>query len=160
MKTVTTRDSGSIPAGNAHAAEFLALLALCSAYIQGPLTKALDFQGAIAEMNHFGLPPAPFFAIAVPIFELAMSALILSGRLRWLGALALAVFTLMATYLALRFWEIPAGPEHSAAMNGFFEHVGLSGAFVFVALNDLRSRCLDDWRRHRPPTLARQTRTT
>jgi hypothetical protein len=25
-------------------------------------------------------------------------------------------------------------------MNGFFEHIGLSGAFVFVALVDLRKR--------------------
>jgi uncharacterized membrane protein YphA (DoxX/SURF4 family) len=120
------------------AIEFLALLGLCSAYIQGPLTKAFDFQGAVAEMNHFGLEPAPAFAVAVPIFELAMSALILSGRLRWLGALALAIFTLMATYLALRFWELPGGSERAAAMNGFFEHVGLAGAFVFVALVDLR----------------------
>jgi uncharacterized membrane protein YphA (DoxX/SURF4 family) len=139
MTTINTQDAAT-SAGNTSGAEFLALLALCAAYIQGPLTKAFDFQGAIAEMNHFGLAPAPLFAVGVPVFELAMSALILSGRLRWLGALALAIFTLMATYLALRFWEIPAGPEHSAAMNGFFEHIGLSGAFVFVALADLRKR--------------------
>ncbi|MEZ2224288.1 DoxX family protein [Rhizobium sp. RCC_161_2] len=139
MTTINDQDAGG-STSKAFGAEFLALLALCSAYIQGPLTKAFDFQGAIAEMNHFGLAPAPLFAVGVPVFELAMSALILSGRLRWLGALALAIFTLMATYLALRFWEIPAGPEHSAAMNGFFEHIGLSGAFVFIALADLRKR--------------------
>ncbi|WSH69345.1 DoxX family protein (plasmid) [Rhizobium ruizarguesonis] len=139
MTSTHTQDTGS-SAGKAFGADVLALLALCSAYIQGPLTKVFDFQGAVAEMNHFGLAPAPLFAVGVPIFELAMSALILSGRLRWLGALALAIFTLMATCLALRFWEIPAGPEHSAAMNGFFEHIGLSGAFVFVALVDLRKR--------------------
>jgi uncharacterized membrane protein YphA (DoxX/SURF4 family) len=139
MTTISTQNADLLT-GKASTAEFLALLGLCSAYIQGPLTKAFDFQGAIAEMNHFGLAPAPFFAIAVPIFELTMSALILSGRLRWLGALALGIFTLMATYLALRFWELPAGPEHSAAMNGFFEHIGLSGAFAFVALIDLRRR--------------------
>ena len=139
---MTSITNQNIRAGAAKhsAVETLALLALCSAYIQGPLTKAFDFQGAIAEMNHFGLSPAPLFAVGVPVFELAMSALILSGRLRWLGALALAVFTLMATYLALRFWEMPAGPEHSAAMNDFFEHIGLSGAFVLVALTDLRRR--------------------
>ncbi|SDY42816.1 DoxX protein [Sinorhizobium meliloti] len=52
---------------------FLALLALCSAYIQGPLMKIYDFEGAIAEMNHFGLTPAPLFAVGVIVFELAMS---------------------------------------------------------------------------------------
>ncbi|UVK38848.1 DoxX family protein [Mesorhizobium sp. AR10] len=117
-----------------------ALLALCAAYIQGPIVKLLDFGGAIAEMEHFGLLPAPFFAAAVIAFELAMSALIVTGYWRWMGALALAVFTLAATWIALRFWELPPGPAQSMAMNAFFEHVGLAGAFIFVAGNDLASR--------------------
>jgi uncharacterized membrane protein YphA (DoxX/SURF4 family) len=116
--------------------QILALTALCSAYIQGPLMKIFDFSGAIGEMNHFGLSPAPLFAVAVIIFELAMSALVISGVFRWAAAGALAVFTLMATFLALRFWELPPGMERSMAMNGFFEHIGLCGAFVFVALHD------------------------
>lgn len=37
----------------------VSLLALCAAYIQGPLTKIFDFNGALAEMDHFGLHPAP-----------------------------------------------------------------------------------------------------
>ncbi|WP_081688068.1 DoxX family protein [Rhizobium mesoamericanum] len=121
-----------------HAIKFLSLLALCSAYIQGPLVKIFDFQGAIAEMVHFGLKPPVFFAVAVVIFELAMSALILLGIIRWAASLCLAGFTLMATGLALRFWELPIGMERTMAMNGFFEHLGLVGAFVLVALYDLR----------------------
>jgi uncharacterized membrane protein YphA (DoxX/SURF4 family) len=116
-----------------------ALLALCAAYIQGPIVKLLDFGGAIAEMEHFELQPAPFFAATVIAFELAMSALILTGYWRWIGALALAGFTLAATWIALRFWELPPGLQQSMAMNAFFEHVGLAGAFVLVAGNDLAS---------------------
>lgn len=85
------------------------LLALCAAYIQGSLTKIFDFNGALAEMEHFGLQPAAFFAIAVIAFELTASALVISGFLRWAGSLALAGFTLLATFIALRFWEM-AGP--------------------------------------------------
>lgn len=119
---------------------FIALLALCSAYIQGPVVKILDFNGALAEMNHFGLSPAPFFAVGVIVFELAMSALILSGIYRWAAAIMLAGFTLIATVLALRFWDLPPGMERSMAMNGFFEHLGLVGAFVLVAWHDLYER--------------------
>ncbi|ASY73298.1 putative membrane protein YphA (DoxX/SURF4 family) [Sinorhizobium fredii] len=117
---------------------FIGLLALCLAYIQGPLTKIFDFPGAIAEMEHFGLQPAPFFAIGVIVFELSMSALILAGIYRWAAALALAVFTLAATSIALRFWELPHGMERSMATNAFFEHIGLVGAFTLVAWHDLR----------------------
>ncbi|SEI09796.1 Uncharacterized membrane protein YphA, DoxX/SURF4 family [Rhizobium tibeticum] len=116
---------------------FIALLGLCAAYIQGPLTKLFDFSGALAEMEHFGLHPAAFFAVVVIAFELTASAMILSGFLRWLGALALAVFTLLATLIALRFWEMPSGMERSMAMNAFFEHLGLAGAFVIVAAMDV-----------------------
>lgn len=115
----------------------LAYLGLCAAYIQGPVTKILDFDGAIAEMTHFGLSPAPPFAVAVIAFELVASAMVLFGLWRWLAALALAGFTLIATFVALRFWEIPAGQGRMMAMNAFFEHLGLIGGFVLVAIDDL-----------------------
>ena len=119
---------------------FIGLLALCSAYIQGPLTKIFDFPGALAEMGHFGLHPAPLFAVGVIIFELLMSALILMGFYRWAAASALAAFTLAATFLAFRFWELPPGMERAMATNGFFEHIGLAGAFLLVACYDLSQR--------------------
>ncbi|ANK92766.1 MULTISPECIES: DoxX family protein [Rhizobium] len=113
------------------------LLALCAAYIQGPLNKIFDFNGALAEMDHFGLHPAAFFAVAVIVFELTASAMVVSGFFRWAGALALAAFTLMATFIALRFWEMAPGMDRMMATNAFFEHVGLAGAFLFVAAFDL-----------------------
>lgn len=114
-----------------------ALLALCAAYIQGPLTKIFDFGGAIAEMEHFGLSPAPVFAVLVIAFELTASAMVVSGKFRWLGALGLAGFTVFATFIALRFWELPAGMERMMATNAFFEHLGLAGAFILVTIFDI-----------------------
>ena len=119
---------------------WIALLLLCAAYLQGGLQKAFDFPAAIAEMNHFGLSPAVPLAIAVIVLELGAAAMILTGRLRWLGALALAGFTLMATFVALRFWQMPVGQERFMAANSFFEHLGLVGGFVLVAWQDLRER--------------------
>lgn len=116
---------------------WVALLGLCSAYLQGSLMKLFDFQSAIGEMNHFGLSPAPVFAVLVIAFELVASTMILAGIFRWLGALGLAGFTLMATFVALRFWEMPEGMDRMMATNAFFEHLGLAGAFVIVAWVDL-----------------------
>lgn len=118
---------------------WIALLLLCSAYLQGGIDKAWDFPGAIAEMQHFGLAPAAPMAIAVIVLELGASALILTGRLRWLGALALAAFTLAASFMANRFWAAPAG-ERVMLANAFFEHLGLVGGFAAVAWIDLRAR--------------------
>src|SRR5262245_61803728 len=117
---------------------WIALLGLCAAYLQGGIVKATDFSGAIAEMNHFGLAPAVPIAIAVIALELGASAMILIGFYRWLAALALAGFTLMATLIALRFWELPVGQERFMAANAFFEHLGLVGGFLLVAWHDLK----------------------
>jgi uncharacterized membrane protein YphA (DoxX/SURF4 family) len=121
------------------AVRWVALLLLCAAYLQGGLNKAMDFDAAIAEMNHFGLSPAGPLAVAVIVLELGAAALILTGFYRWLGALALGGFTLMATFVALRFWEMPQSERFMAA-NSFFEHLGLVGGFLLVAWLDLKER--------------------
>ncbi|MEZ5934049.1 MAG: DoxX family protein [Alphaproteobacteria bacterium] len=119
---------------------FVAYLGLCAAYIQGGLVKLTDFPGAVGEMTHFGLTPPALFAVLVIALELAASAMILSGLYRWLGALALGGFTLLATFIALRFWELPLGQERFMAANSFFEHLGLAGGFLLVAWGDLTER--------------------
>ncbi|MDB5856836.1 MAG: Membrane protein [Ramlibacter sp.] len=118
---------------------WLAMLALCAAYLQGGVDKALDFPAAIAEMQHFGLAPAAPLVILTIVVELGASVSILSGIYRWAGALVLAGFTLSASFIANRFWEM-APPERFMAANSFFEHIGLVGGFVLVAWLDLQQR--------------------
>ena len=116
------------------------MLGLCAAYLQGGVDKAVDFNGAISEMQHFGLAPAIPLVVAVIVLELGASVMILTGFYRWLAASVLGGFTLMATLIALRFWELPAGHERFMAANTFFEHLGLAGGFLLVAWHDLSER--------------------
>ncbi|MGH6646859.1 DoxX family protein [Aquabacterium sp.] len=120
-------------------AHWLALLLLCLAYLQGAIDKLRDFPGAIAEMRHFGLRPAAPLAAATIAFELAASFMVLAHVHRWLGALALASFTVLANLLADRFWKLPK-PERRLVANAFFEHWGLAGGFLLVAWHDLGGR--------------------
>jgi uncharacterized membrane protein YphA (DoxX/SURF4 family) len=115
---------------------WIGLLGLCAAYLQGGLNKLLDYPGAVAEAAHFGLPlPSATAAVTIAL-ELAASAMVLTGRLRWLGALLLLGFTLAATLVANRFWALPPGQERFMTANAFFEHLGLAGAFLLVFLWD------------------------
>jgi uncharacterized membrane protein YphA (DoxX/SURF4 family) len=118
---------------------WLALLCLCAAYLQGGLMKLADFGGAMGEMRHFGIEPAGLFAALTILVELGAPVLILAGIWRWAGALALAGFTVFATLVANRFWEM-SGQERFMTTNAFFEHIGLIGGFVLVAWLDLRER--------------------
>ena len=110
----------------------LARVALTSAFWIGGLTKLTDFPGAVAEQAHFGLRPAALFAILTVTVELAGSALVISGRLVWLGAGALGVFTGLAALLANHVWDM-AGDARFQAMNSFFEHLGLIAGLVMAA---------------------------
>ena len=118
---------------------FIALLGLCAAYIQGGLDKVFDFDAAVAETQSFGLPFAAAATAGTIVTELVGSALILTGIYRWLGALWLAGFTLFATFVANRFWEM-LPPQRFMVENSFFEHLGLVGGFLLVAWLDLRKR--------------------
>jgi uncharacterized membrane protein YphA (DoxX/SURF4 family) len=134
-----TLDRIAVAFASSAAFRFVALLGLCAAYVQGGLVKLMDFSGAVAEAEHFGLPAAPIAAVATIVTELAGSALVLTGVQRWLGALWLAAFTLCATFVANRFWELPVA-ERFMAENAFFEHLGLIGGFLLVAWLDLKER--------------------
>jgi uncharacterized membrane protein YphA (DoxX/SURF4 family) len=110
----------------------LARLALVSAYLIGGLNKLLDFPGAIAEQEHFGLHPGWLWASVVIVVELVGSVLVLTGRWVWLGAGALGVLTAVAMLTANNFW-VMTGQDRFMALNAFFEHLGLIAGLVLVA---------------------------
>ncbi|WP_156255040.1 DoxX family protein [Sandarakinorhabdus oryzae] len=113
---------------------FLARLLMVSAYLVGAVTKLADWPAAVAEQAHFGLVPAASWAALTIGVELLGPLLILSGRLVWLGAGMLGAFTFLAALLANNFWMLPAGPARFMATNAFFEHLGLVGGFILLAM--------------------------
>lgn len=118
----------------------VARLALVSAYLLGAAVKASDFPGAVAEQAHFGMNPPAFWAALTIAVEIVGPLLILTRRWLWLGAGMLGVFTLLAAVKANAFWAMAPGPDRFMATNAFFEHIGLIGGFVLVALLDRKER--------------------
>jgi uncharacterized membrane protein YphA (DoxX/SURF4 family) len=113
---------------------FVARLLLVGAYLLGGVVKASDWHAAVAEQAHFGMnPPALWAALTIAV-EIVGPLLSLSGRLVWLGAGMLGVFTVLAAITANAFWLLPPGPERFMATNAFFEHLGLVGGFILAAM--------------------------
>ena len=121
----------------------LARIALASAYLLGGIVKLADFPAAIAEQEHFGLYPGVVWATLAIVVELGGSALVISGRLVWLGAGALGVLTGIACLVADNFWTLQ-GPARLMVMNSFFEHIGLIAGFVLAALTAASAKRLRD----------------
>ncbi|MET3911379.1 putative membrane protein YphA (DoxX/SURF4 family) [Bradyrhizobium sp. S3.3.6] len=108
--------------------------ALVSAFLIGGLTKLSDFSAAIAEQEHFGLHPGWAWAALAIIVELGGSALVMLGRLVWLGAGGLGVLTAVAMLTANDFWHL-TGNDRFMALNAFFEHLGLIAGLVVVSIH-------------------------
>lgn len=120
-----------------------ARLALVSAYILGGLAKLLDFGGAVAEQEHFGLQPAWLWAAAAIVVELGGSLLVVVNRFVWVGAGGLGVLTFVAMLTANAFWTM-GGDQRFMATNAFFEHLGLIAGLVIVAMVSAESSFVPD----------------
>lgn len=97
------------------------------------ISKLIDFPGAVAEMQQYGLKPATFIAILVIFTQLGGSLLVISQRRAWAGAGALAIFTLLTIPIAHDFWNL----KGEAAKFEFYvavEHIALVGGLMLAAI--------------------------
>jgi uncharacterized membrane protein YphA (DoxX/SURF4 family) len=115
-----------------------ARVVLTAAYVYGGFVKLFDFNAAIAEQEHFGLHPGWLWAAMSIIVELGASALVISGRLVWLGAGAIGALTAIAMLVANDFWNAQ-GAGRVMVANTFLEHLGLIAGFVLVAVMSERA---------------------
>ncbi|RUL72515.1 DoxX family protein [Dyella choica] len=119
----------------------LARIGLTLPYWWSGIEKLFHPMAALAEFQATGLPPSWAMYGLLLLVQLGGSLAIITNRLAWLGAGALAVFTAMATYLAHAFWKLE-GAQRFAEMNTFMEHIALISGMVFAAmfLHKIRSR--------------------
>jgi len=117
----------------------LARIALTFPFWESAVDKLLHFQGAVAEMTHFGLQPPTLVAIAVIVVQLLGSILIIARLYPWLGAGALIVFTTLTIPIVHHFWNLQ-GIERLDALHMATEHVGLIGALILSAMNATTAR--------------------
>lgn len=111
----------------------LARILLCVPFFLSGIAKIADFPAAVAEMAHFGLHPPAAFAVATIITQLLGSALVIHGRHAWLGAGAMAVFTVLTIPIAHDFWNMEG---MQAMMEMFFviEHIAVIGGMMLVSI--------------------------
>lgn len=111
---------------------YLARTVLTFMFWASGLAKLIDFPTGVAEMAHFGLEPAVAFNVATIIVQLGGSALIILNRWTWLGAGALAVFTMLTIPIAHGFWAMEE-PFKTIEFHVVMEHITVIGALMVVA---------------------------
>lgn len=103
----------------------------------GGLHHLLDFQGTVAMMHAFGVEPAEPFTVLAVVVLLGGSALVIADRWTWLGAGALATFTVLTIPVAHPVWRL-VGEARELEIRVVLEHISLIGGLIFVAIASRR----------------------
>jgi len=104
-------------------------LLLAALFLPAGLSKIGGFEGTAGYIASVGLPmPAVGAAVAIAVEVLGALALILGLGTRW-AALALAVFTLVASFFFHNFWAMPAEQQMMQQLM-FMKNIGVVGGLL------------------------------
>ena len=93
--------------------------------------KALAFAATAGYFAKLGFPAAEAMAGLAIVIEIGGGlALVFGWKARW-AALLLAVFTLVATFMAHRFWQFDAA-QYGNQLNHFLKNMAIVGGLGFV----------------------------
>jgi putative oxidoreductase len=110
----------------------LSRLLLAALFLPAGLSKIGGFEGTAGYIASVGLPmPTVGAAVAIAVEVLGGLALILGLGTRW-AALALALFTLVASFFFHNFWAMPAEQQMMQQLM-FMKNIGVVGGLLALA---------------------------
>ena len=110
----------------------LARLLLAALFLPAGISKISGFAGTAGYIGSVGLPlPEVGAAIAIAVEVLGGIALIVGFGTRW-AALALAVFTLVASFFFHAYWALPAEQQMVQQLM-FMKNIGVVGGLLALA---------------------------
>jgi putative oxidoreductase len=79
-----------------------------------------------------GVPAPRLVLVAGTAFQVAAGLLLMLGMLVPVAALALVIFTIVASFMLLNFWSME-GAAREGALNAWLSNLGVIGGLVIVA---------------------------
>lgn len=107
--------------------------ALMSAvFLVAGVRKIMIWPAQVAYFTKLGFPAPELFSALAIVIELGAGLMLLVGwKTRW-AAWLLALFVVIATFMAHRFWEFDA-QQLANQMNHFLKNLAIVGGLLFVA---------------------------
>jgi putative oxidoreductase len=117
-------------------------LLLALVFLPAGISKVTGFAGMVGYTASVGMPlPQVATAIALVIEIVGGIALIVGFGTRW-AALALAFFTLVASFFFHNYWTLPADQQMIQQLM-FFKNIGLVGGLLVLAAHGAGAWSLD-----------------
>ncbi len=116
------------------------LLALM--FVLAGVSKLTGLEGTAGYIGSVGLPAPMVLAVASGVLELAAGVMLIVGWQARGAALALAVFTVVASVLFHNFWALPADKAFMQQLM-FLKNLAVTGGLMFVFVFGAGSLSLD-----------------
>jgi putative oxidoreductase len=129
-----------------HSALLVGRILLSLVFLNAGYRKLMAVAGSAGYFGKLGFPmPEVLVWVAIAI-ELGGAILLIVGwKTRW-AAWLLALFTLVATFAAHRFWEVDAA-QYVNQMNHFMKNIAIIGGFIILAATGAGALSVDGRRR-------------
>ena len=101
-------------------------------FLVAGVRKALTFAATAGYFAKLGMPVPEVMVVLAIIVEVGGAALLIVGWKARQAAWALAIFTLIATFMAHRFWEFPDA-QYANQLNHFLKNLAIIGGMMFIA---------------------------
>jgi uncharacterized membrane protein YphA (DoxX/SURF4 family) len=118
---------------------WVARVAVATPFLVSGVVKATAFGDAVTEVRALAGEPAELLAALVILTQLGGSLVLLfSRRFAWIGALALAGFTAVATVLGHPFWANDGEQGHRDFLI-FLEHIAIAGGIMLAGTHRMKA---------------------
>lgn len=108
-----------------------ARLLMSALFLVSGTRKVLTWRATVGAFTALGIPFAPVVTPLVVVLEIGGALALISGkRIRYTAAI-LAIYTLLSTLIADRFWSAGAA-QFTPQLNDFFKNLGLAGGFLLL----------------------------
>jgi len=117
---------------SAHVLILIGRILLAWVFVGSAYGAITNFSGSVGYFRSLNLPAPELFTITAVALEVLMSAgLILGIGTRYCAILAF-LFVMIATAIAHRYWEYPAGPQQIGQYNNFLKNISIMGGALLI----------------------------
>ena len=116
-------------------ADFLILLGrilLAWVFVGVAYGTITNFAGSLSYFTSLKLPAPALFTWVALVLELVISAGLILGIGTRYAAILTFVFVVVATAIAHRYWEYPAGPQQIGQYNNFLKNISIMGGALVI----------------------------
>src|SRR4029079_15451365 len=132
MSSVAPTATGMTVTSGLHPTLLLvARILLSLVFLVAGVRKIMAIAGTAGYFAKLGMPMPEVMVYVAILFEVGGSILLIVGWKAREAAIALALFTLVATCFAHRFWQVDAA-QYANQMNHFLKNLAIIGGMLFV----------------------------